>query len=95
GAGIQRVELEEKTSDELFRALWPLTAGCRVHKQRYCVEEGSLTWEIDQFLDRDLVLAEVELPDPATAVELPEWLKRFVVREVTRDPAFLNLNLAR
>jgi CHAD domain-containing protein/CYTH domain-containing protein len=95
GAGIQRVELEERTTAELFEALWPLTAGCRVHKRRYRVEEGALTWEIDQFLDRDLVLAEVELPDPATAVELPKWLEHFVVREVTEDPAFLNLHLAR
>jgi CHAD domain-containing protein/CYTH domain-containing protein len=95
GAGIQRMELEEETTAELFRALWPLTEGCRVHKRRYRMEEGALTWEIDQFLDRDLVLAEVELPDVGTAVELPKWLERFVVREVTEDPAFLNLKLAR
>ena len=95
GAGIQRVEIEETTTAELFRALWPLTTGCRVHKRRYRVDEGALTWEIDQFLDRDLVLAEVELPDPATAVELPKWLEGFVVREVTEDPEFLNLHLAR
>ena len=95
GAGIQRVELEEKTTAELFRALWPLTAGCRVHKRRYRVEDGTLTWEIDQFLDRDLVLAEVELHDAATAVELPVWLRRYVVREVTDDPKFVNLHLAR
>lgn len=95
GAGIQRVELEEKTTVELFRALWPLTAGCRVHKRRYFVEEGGLTWEIDQFMDRELVLAEIELPDPTTAIDLPKWLERFVVREVTEDPAYLNLHLAR
>lgn len=95
GAGIQRVELEEKTTPELFRALWPLTSGCRVHKRRYRVEEGALTWEIDQFLDRDLVLAEVELHDSATAVELPVWLESYVVREVTEDPTFVNLHLAR
>ena len=59
------------------------------------MDEGALTWEIDQFLDRDLVLAEVELLDRATAVELPTWLKSYVVREVTEDPAFVNLQLAR
>jgi CHAD domain-containing protein/CYTH domain-containing protein len=95
GTGMQRVELEDEVTADLFSALWPLTAGCRVHKRRYRVAEGTLTWEIDQFLDRDLVLAEVELPDPATAVELPTWLEGFVVREVTNEPEFLNLNLAR
>jgi CHAD domain-containing protein/CYTH domain-containing protein len=95
GAGIQRTELEEETTAEVFEALWPLTAGCRVLKRRYRVEEGALAWEIDQFLGRDLVLAEIELPDPATPVELPAWLERFVVREVTGDPSYLNLHLAR
>ena len=95
GTGVQRVELEDEVTSDLFSALWPLTAGCRVHKRRYRVADGTLTWEIDQFLDRDLVLAEVELPDPATAVELPTWLEGFVVREVTNEPEFLNLNLAR
>jgi CHAD domain-containing protein/CYTH domain-containing protein len=95
GAGMQRVELEDKVTPKLFRALWPLTAGCRVHKRRYRVPDGALTWEIDQFLDRDLVLAEVELPDPAATVELPKWLEDYVVREVTDDPEFLNLNLGR
>jgi CYTH domain-containing protein len=58
------------------------------------MQDGALTWEIDEFLDRDLVLAEVELPDPAAKFALPEWLEPFVVREVTEDPAFQNLNLA-
>ena len=95
GAGMQRLEIEEETTAELFDALWPHTEGCRVRKRRYRVAEGALTWEIDQFVDRDLVLAEVELPDTTIAVEPPQWLRRYAVREVTADPAYLNLNLAR
>jgi adenylate cyclase len=59
------------------------------------VAEGSLVWEIDVFSDRDLVLAEIELPADDTAVNLPPWLAPHVVREVTDEAAYVNLNLAR
>ena len=94
GRGVSRVEIEEEMSGELFEALWPLTEGRRVRKRRYQLAEGDLTWEIDQFLDRELVLAEVELSSVGTPM-LPEWLGPHVVREVTDEVAFLNANLAR
>ena len=59
GSGIDRLEVEEETSELFFTTVWPLTRGCRVHKRRYLVPEAELTWEIDEFLDRDgLWLAE-------------------------------------
>jgi CHAD domain-containing protein/CYTH domain-containing protein len=94
GGGVERIELEEETSADLFAALWPYTAGCRVAKRRHRVRDRARTWEIDVFRGRDLVLAEVELPDPAAAVTIPGWLAPYVVRDVTGDPAYLNLNLA-
>lgn len=95
GAGMSRMEIEEPTTSEVFEALWPLTEGCRIRKLRYRVQDGALAWEIDRFVDRDLVLAEIELPTEDTPVILPEWLAPHVVREVTGEPAYLNLNLAR
>lgn len=93
-AGV-RMELEEQTSPELFRALWPFTAGQRVRKRRFRVPHGALVWEIDQFTDRELVLAEVELPEHGAEAAIPGWLVPYVVREVTDEPGYLNLNLAR
>lgn len=95
GSGVSRVELEESTSRDLFEYLWPLTLGCRVTKRRHVVPDGELTWEIDQFTDRELVLAEVELPREDYPVELPEWLAPYALREVTGEPEYLNRNLAR
>ena len=95
GEGIERFELEEETSSELFVALWPLTAGCRVEKRRYDVPDGEFTWEIDEFTDRELFLAEVELPTRDTVPEIPTWLADAIVEEVTGDPAYVNLNLAK
>ena len=94
GTGVERIEIEEETTAELFAALWPLTKGCRIAKRRYRVPAGPLVWEVDAFRDRDLVLAEVELPGPDTPVEIPDWVSPVLEREVTGDPAYLNLTLA-
>jgi CHAD domain-containing protein/CYTH domain-containing protein len=95
GQGLTRVELEEKTSSELFEHIWPLTEGRRVVKRRRRVAAEGVTWEIDEFLDRELVLAEVELPAQDATIEVPDWLRPYVVREVTGDPEYSNRKLAR
>jgi CHAD domain-containing protein/CYTH domain-containing protein len=95
GSGVSRIEVEEETTDRIFGALWRLTKGRRVRKRRYAVRDGDLLWEIDHFRGRRLVLAEVELPAENAPVEIPEWLRPVLVREVTGDPAYVNLNLAR
>jgi CHAD domain-containing protein/CYTH domain-containing protein len=94
GSGVMRTELEDETTQQIFDTMWPLTDGRRVHKRRYAVADGAHVWEIDEFTDRELVLAEIELPDPDMPVEPPAWLAPYVVREVTGEPEYLNLNLA-
>jgi CHAD domain-containing protein/CYTH domain-containing protein len=95
GRGMIRFELEEPCDEALFRALWPLTESCRVRKRRYVREGAGRTWEIDAFQDRELFLAEVELPSEHARVEVPEWLAPYVVREVTGEDAYVNRQLAR
>lgn len=95
GAGIVRTELEEECSRDLFDAMWPFTKGRRLRKRRYRVADAGHTWEIDEFTDRPLVLAEIELTSAREEVHLPEWLTRCVEREVTDDPDYLNVRLAR
>ena len=97
GRGVSRVEVEEPCTRALFGKLWPLTRGKRVQKRRWVVKDAGtgLTWEVDEFLDRTLFLAEVELPSADVQPELPAWLAPFVVREVTEESAFVNVRLAR
>lgn len=95
GRGLSRIELEEPCTRLLYRALWPLTEGCRVRKRRYVVENGALTWEVDAFQDRDLFLAEVELPAEDTEVQFPDWLLPYLVREVTGEDDYVNRTLAK
>jgi len=95
GPAAARVEVEEIAPPALFGAMWELTRPARVLKDRYVVPHGAHTWEIDVFLDRDLVLAEVELGDVTEAVTLPPWLAPYLERDVTGDPAYFNATLAR
>jgi adenylate cyclase len=96
GSGIERMEIEEETTELFFLTVWPLTRGCRVRKRRYVVQEDDVLWEIDEFLDREgLWLAEVELEVADQVVQPPAWLREVIEREVTDDPQFTNHALAR
>lgn len=90
-----RIEVEEATTPELFASMWPLTRLSRVRKERYTIAEGHHHWEIDVFLDRQLVLAEVELESMEEPVTPPAWLAPYIVREVTGEAAYFNSELAR
>lgn len=94
GAGLVRTEEERELTLDEFERLWPATAGRRLSKTRHAVRVGDLTWEVDRFDGLDLVLAEVELPDPSHPARLPPWLAPHVVREVTEEPEYRNYALA-
>ncbi len=96
GAGLKRIEIEDDTDATVGRALWRLTRGRRVHKRRYTIRENDgAIWEVDEFLDRPLILAEVELALEDDRPKLPEWLRRVLERDVTEEPEFANVSLAK
>lgn len=95
GSGVERLELEDEIGRRTFDHLWVLTEGARLRKRRYIVANGGDTWEIDEFLDRPLVLAELEIPRVDTPIRVPDWLAAVLVREVTDEKAYTNRNLAR
>lgn len=96
GNGLSRVEIEDEGHPALCKAMWPFTKGQRLRKRRHSVsEDGERVWEIDDFLDRELVLAEVELSSEHEDVEPPEWIREVLVRDVTDEREFTNAELAR
>ena len=62
-------------------------------KTRYCIPVGRHLFEVDVFRgdNQGLVLAEVELDDPAEPFERPDWL----AREVTGEVRYYNAALSR
>jgi CYTH domain-containing protein len=95
GTGVERIELEDEIGLRTFEHLWVLTEGARLRKRRHIVANGGDHWEIDEFLDRPLVLAELEIPTADTPIRMPDWLTAVLVREVTDEKAYTNRNLAR
>lgn len=92
--GISRAEFEYEIPLQDAAAL--LSGICErplIEKNRYAVEFGGLTWEIDEFLGENagLVIAEVELDSEARTVAMPSWAGP----EVSRDPRYFNSNLFR
>lgn len=94
GTGVVRQEIERDLTSMDFERLWPRTAGRRVRKIRHRVREGELTWEVDQFLDWPLWMAEVELPSEDHPVPIPPWLGPVLGQEVSTDPRWRNFALA-
>lgn len=97
GKGIERIEAQEEISVDYFAQLWPLTKK-RIAKTRWLVPftdgEHKMAWEVDDFEDRNLFIAEIEIPTADYNVVLPFWMRNYVVREVTNEPEYLNINLA-
>lgn len=85
-----RDEEEREISRSLFAEYWGLTAGRRVTKKRLKLPWQEWTAELDLFLDRDLILAEVEVPctDDLTRIIAPGL-------DVSKDKKYKNNNLAR
>ena len=93
GSGASRMELEAENR-EVFERLWPLTEGRQVRKRRYRIAEGDRVWEVDEFLDRELVIAEIALHGSHEEMELPDWLGPHVLREITGEDRYVDENLA-
>jgi CYTH domain-containing protein len=95
GAGLVREELEVELTPEQYEVLWPATEGRRVEKTRRVLDAGDgLAIELDEYAGTlaGLFTAEVEFPDPASAVRFaaPGWFDR----DVTDEEAYRNQRLA-
>ncbi len=94
GVGLVREEWQQTISEDVFESVWNDPSIARLRKVRYQVREGALVWEIDDFHELNVVLAEVELPTAQTQVEPPGWLRRHIQRDVTGEKAYYNFTLA-
>ena len=95
-SGLKRVEVEERLSKEEYLALLVQAdpAYRPVHKQRYCLSDNGLYYEIDVYPEwKDQAILEVELHSETQKVVFPDCVK--VIREVTDDPSYSNHSLAK
>lgn len=94
GSGLERGEQEKGIDNDLFAMLWPLTAGRRIEKSRYVIDQSGYRLELDLFSGTltPLILLEVEFTsiDASRNFDPPA----FVRKEVTHDRAYSNAMLA-
>jgi len=88
--GLSRNEAEVNLAQELFDDYWTKTKGRRVEKVRLDKKLQGYTAEIDVYTDRDLIVAEIEVPTVAEAERLKPLGK-----DVTEDKSYKNKNLAK
>ncbi len=87
---LVREEIEVEIEEAEFEAYWPLTAGRRVEKLRFERTFGGVEFEVDVFVDRDLILAEHEGSSESAVMAAPA-----PGREVTTDRRYRNSVLAK
>ncbi len=85
-----RGEKEREIGTDLFFELWEKTLGKRIRKKRLKRRYGENCLEFDDYMDRDLLVAEIEVTTLEQAVALAPLGK-----DVTSDPRYKNKNLAK
>ncbi|MBK1702709.1 CYTH domain-containing protein [Thiococcus pfennigii] len=94
GNGLSRSEYEYPIPVADAEAmLGELAVSPPIEKTRYRVRAGDHVWDLDVFAGANagLVMAEVELAAEDEVFARPDWLGE----EVTGDPRYYNVNLAR
>jgi CYTH domain-containing protein len=94
GEGLTRPEYEYGIPlQDAEEMLGTLCTGYLIEKIRYRVEHEGLIWEVDEFKgeNQGLVVAEVELEKEEQEIAAPDWAGD----EVSGDPRYLNVNLAK
>ncbi len=91
--GARRFEFEYPVPCEDARQLLAMCQAGLIEKTRYKIEFAGRIWDVDEFhgLNQGLILAEIELESETCEVTLPPWAGE----EVTDDPRYFNLYLAR
>ncbi len=87
---IEREEAETFISLNLFNKYWPLTLEKRIKKIRLKKRFSDFIFEFDVYLDRDLIVAEVETDSVEKANLVP-----LIGKDITEDKRYKNKNLAK
>jgi adenylate cyclase len=91
GSGLTRTEISTQLSAEKGEVIFE-NCPLRISKTRYHL--GRLEIDVYNAPHRGLAVAEIELTSEDEVVEFPDWIKPYVIAEVTHDERFKNASLA-
>ena len=95
-SGLKRIEVERRLSKEeyLDRLMNADQERRPLRKDRYCLSEGNMYYEIDVYpFWKDKAIMEIELVSEREEIRFPEMIK--VIREVTGEEEYKNSSLAK
>jgi len=107
GHGLERYEFQERITEDLFLEMYASPCMKHLSKTRHRVRfdlSGGirtdagvdyLIVEVDEFTDRKLFLAEMEVPSVESKIITPSWLKPYVIREITTEKEYEGASLAK
>lgn len=92
-SGITRSEFEYEIPFEDATQLLDHFCSAELSKDRYLLNVGDKSWDIDVFHGKleGLIIAEIELDSEEESFKEPEWL----LEEVSYDPRYYNSNLVK
>ena len=100
GEGLVREEYEEEITADIYNNILKSSDDTKtIRKTRYLVDINQVVYEFDEFKDNlvGLVFLEVEFESEAKSKEfnMYEKFKKIVVKEVTQDRRYDNVNIAK
>ncbi|MDA3864960.1 MAG: hypothetical protein PF689_13955 [Deltaproteobacteria bacterium] len=97
GLGLKRKELEYPINRQLYQILLLVAQDYSLSKTRYFfVCNAGLKYEVDRYHGHlsGLCTMELELPSLDFNFEIPTVLDKYIIKNVTGDPAWLNSTLS-
>lgn len=87
---------EENERDLTVKEYLVLREKCttQINKIRHVKKEGDLKWEIDEYVNLSLIVAEIEIPSVDYQVEIPDYISENLIMEVTSFREFTNRKLS-
>lgn len=107
GHGLERYEFQEEITEDLFLEMYASPCMAHLsktrHRTRFDLSGGIradvgvdyLIVEVDEFTDRKLFLAEMEVPSVESKIITPSWLTPYVIREITTEKEYEGASLAK
>jgi CYTH domain-containing protein len=90
---ITTIEIESEISLDVFDA-WLESCTSKISKARFVFAHADLKFEVDLYRGLRLIVLEVELTNEDQHVEIPDFIQRCIITEISGNDAFSNFKLS-
>jgi CYTH domain-containing protein len=88
------VSISIEEYEDFRKKCYESDAATLLEKKRLVYENNGDTWEVDEYLDFELIMAEIEMPNKEYVFEIPEHIQDEIIMEVTGIKEFSNYSLS-